>query len=178
MPDSDPRSSAFIGGSFLSGTEFLNLKGPFRLFLLAALLLAGGVLLVRALIVTDAKRVERLVEQGRRSVVRRDRAGVMSVVAPSYHDDFGMDYSELEHWFDRQFRAYDSIACRVSRVRPVVARLEAVCSLNVSWAGYARGRRVPGGEADILDGYPFYASGMVLYLHKYEKGWRVTGASP
>jgi hypothetical protein len=142
------------------------------------LVVAGAAVLVSRLFPTDAQRIARLVEYGRYCCARRDLAGVMSVVDSGYSDEFGMDFRRLQRWFGGQFRNYDSIVCVVARSHPVVSRGSAVCSLTVGWAGFTRGRGVPGGEPEIADGFPIYRDRLVVHLRRTAAGWRVVGAGP
>jgi len=143
------------------------------MFLLAAGILLAGYLAWRLLVATDAKRITRIMERARQGVVRRDLNTVMANVDPSYRDDFGHDYAKLYRWFEYLFHDNDSIVCTFSRLRTVVEHQDATCSLLVTGAGYGRSGR--GSESD--DGFPLYSEELVVYLHKYDTGWRIVSAS-
>ena len=135
-------------------------------------------LLVRAVIVTDTKRVARLVERGRSGVVHHDLAQVMSCVDQSYDDDFGMDYERLHRWFQHEFAMYDSFVCVIPRLSINVYHREAVCSLMVWFAGYNRGRKAAPAEEGVLEGFPLYSDRLVIYANRFPEGWLITGAGP
>jgi len=145
------------------------------------LLLAGTVLAtyiaVSSLIVTDAKRVRRVMEKGRRAVVLRDLNGLMSIIDQTYEDDFGFNYARLRNWFQVQFRTYDSVVCRIPLMSVNVDRHEAVCTLAFWFAGYQRGRKTAPAEEGFADGFPVYQDRLVVFLNRFPEGWLVTGAS-
>jgi hypothetical protein len=145
--------------------------------LLAGAILLGGCFVLRLVIVTDTQRIARAIENGRRGMVGRDPDQVMSVVDPTYEDDFGMNYDRLRRWFETQFRTYDSITCVIPILSTHVYRGEAVCSLTVWFAGYSKERRSPAAEGLTLEGFPRYGDRLVLYLDKTETGWRIVGTS-
>lgn len=148
-----------------------------RIVLAALVLALVGYFALSALIVTDAKRVRRVIETGRRAIVRHDPDGLMSVIDRTYEDDFGFNYERLRSWFEARFRSYDSIVCRVPLMSVNVDRHEAVCTLAFWFAGYQRGRRAAPSEEGFGDGLPMYQDRLVVFLNRFPEGWLIVGAS-
>ena len=148
-----------------------------RIVLAALALALVAYIALSALIVTDAKRVRRVMETGRRAIVRHDLNGLMSIIDRTYEDDFGFNYAGLHNWFQTQFRSFDSIVCRIPLMSVNVDRHEAVCTLAFWFAGYQRGRKTAPAEEGMVDGYPVYQNRLVVFLNRFPEGWLVTGAS-
>jgi hypothetical protein len=148
-----------------------------RVILLLAVAVLAAYIAASSLIVTDTKRVRRVMEKGRRAIVRRELGSLMSIIDPTYEDDFGFNYARLRSWFQVQFRTYDSVVCRIPLMSVNVDRQEAVCSLAFWFAGFrSGGGTVPDGEG--LDDFPVYEDRLVVHLNKFPEGWLITGAEP
>jgi hypothetical protein len=146
--------------------------------ILAALVLALVIYLaLSALVVTDGKRVRRVIETGRRAIVNQDADRLMSLIDPTYEDDFGFNHERLRSWFEARFRSYDSIVCRIPLMSVNVDRHEAVCTLAFWFAGYQRGRRAAPADDGAMDGLPMYQNRLVVFLNRFPEGWLIVGAS-
>ncbi|MEC4684890.1 MAG: hypothetical protein VST71_04050 [Nitrospirota bacterium] len=81
------------------------------------LLLLTIPLAIYLLLPSDAKRIRKLVGEGREAAVQKDLSGVMSLVSYNYRDRYGFSYLYLKETLKRIFKDYDSIEIDLKRLR-------------------------------------------------------------
>jgi len=81
------------------------------------LLLLTIPLAIYLLMPSDAKRIRKLVSEGREAAVQKDLSGVMSLVSYNYRDRYGFSYLYLKETLKRIFKDYDSIEIDLKRLR-------------------------------------------------------------
>jgi hypothetical protein len=150
----------------------------FRSALLLAGLALAGYIAFRLLVVTDSRRIAQVMENVRLGIIQRDVNRVMAGIDRTYQDDYGQDYGRLRRFFEAQFRVHDSIFCAFPRLRVLVNHEEATCSLTFWGVGYQKSGSGGESEPDVFGGYPPYRDQIVVYLYKYQTGWRIVGAGP
>ncbi len=90
----------------------LSRKTAIILFLLLTIPLA-----IYLLMPSDAKRIRKLVAEGREAAVQKDLSGVMNLVSYNYRDRYGFSYLYLKETLKRIFKDYDSIEIDLKRLR-------------------------------------------------------------
>ncbi|GMT46637.1 MAG: hypothetical protein IEMM0007_0203 [bacterium] len=81
------------------------------------LLLLSIPLAVYLLMPSDAKRIRKLVWEGREAAIQKDLSGVMSPVSYNYRDRYGFSYLNLKETLKRLFKNYDSFEIDLKRLR-------------------------------------------------------------
>ncbi len=81
------------------------------------LLLLSMPLAIYLLMPSDAKRIRKIVEEGREAAIQKDLSGVMSPVSYNYKDRYGFSYLYLKETLKRIFKDYDSIEIDLKRLR-------------------------------------------------------------
>jgi len=81
------------------------------------LLLLSIPLAVYLLMPSDAKRIRKLVRQGREAAIQKDLPGVMALVSYNYRDRYGFSYLYLKETLKRLFKNYDSFEIDLKRLR-------------------------------------------------------------
>ncbi len=90
----------------------MNRKTAIILLLLLSIPLA-----IYLLMPSDAKRIRKLVGEGREAAIQKDLSGVMSLVSYNYRDRYGFSYLYLKETLKRIFKDYDSIEIDLKRLR-------------------------------------------------------------
>ncbi|GBE36866.1 hypothetical protein BMS3Bbin07_01018 [bacterium BMS3Bbin07] len=81
------------------------------------LLLLSIPLAIYLLMPSDAKRIRKLVGEGREAAIQKDLSRVMSLVSYNYRDRYGFSYLYLKETLKRIFKDYDSIEIDLKRLR-------------------------------------------------------------
>ncbi|NOZ25021.1 MAG: hypothetical protein GXO94_02885 [Nitrospirae bacterium] len=140
-----------------------------RKTIIALLVLISVLLSVYLLIPSDAKRVRKVVRQGREAAIRKDLAGIMALVSYNYRDRYGFSYLYLKETIKRMFKNYDSFEVDLKRLRvdvdPEGGSAEAKFLVKVSGVRN-------GGREYILGTEEVYES-VFLTLKKERMKWMV-----
>ncbi len=133
------------------------------------LLLLAAALAIYLLMPSDAKRIRKLVGEGREAAIQKDLSGVMGPVSYNYRDRYGFSYLYLKETLKRMFNGYDSIEIDLKRLRVEVDSEDgkATAKFLLKAAGIKDGNR-----EYILGTEEVYES-VFLTLKKERMNWRV-----
>ena len=133
------------------------------------LLLLSIPLAIYLLMPSDAKRIRRLVWEGREAAIQKDLSGVMSLVSYNYRDRYGFSYLYLKETLKRLFKNYDSFEIDLKRLRVDVDSKDgkAKAKFLLKAVGMKNGDR-----EYILGSEEVYES-VFLTLKKEHMKWRV-----
>ncbi|HEC98715.1 MAG TPA: hypothetical protein ENI58_11315 [Nitrospirae bacterium] len=142
----------------------MNRKTAIILLLLLSIPLA-----IYLLMPSDAKRIRKLVGEGREAAIQKDLSGVMSLVSYNYRDRYGFSYLYLKETLKRIFKDYDSIEIDLKRLRVDVDSKDgkARAKFLLKAVGIKNGNR-----EYILGSEEVYES-VFLTLKKERMKWRV-----
>jgi hypothetical protein len=146
------------------------------LIIIAVALLIGGTWLWRTCTESDEAKIQRVIETGRKAIEDKSPRGVMSLLAPDYHDNLGLNAQSVRPMLQRLFFAVQGLRIDVrSQSRPVLSvsgdHRTATVTLAVAVSGAVQGQPV------YLMGTPSEPAGVTVTLTQDGRRWLISGVS-
>ncbi len=133
------------------------------------LLLLSIPLAIYLLMPSDAKRIRKLVGEGREAAIQKDLSGVMSLVSYNYRDRYGFSYLYLKETLKRIFKTYDSIEIDLKRLRVDVDSKDGKARAKFLLKAVG----IKNGDREYILGSEEVYESVFLTLKKERMKWRV-----
>jgi hypothetical protein len=107
------------------------LKIRIRYILLGGILLALSFFLIKFILISEEKKIARVIEAGEKAIEAKDLDGSMKRLSYNYSDEYGLTYLQIKKFLEKFFQEFEEIEIEKDVLKIEVKDEEAQASMNL-----------------------------------------------